>query len=137
MNSALLPYCEGCFTQNGEEVKIPEGKAAVPTGGVPDLLLSSQPFPVHVRAIRANRDTYFADLTSCINAGIAINPATRARVLAAAWAVGEKTAVDDLLRLRDFTGVNEVLKALQVCVCMCVCVSVTECACVGLWLLVL
>ena len=116
-NSEFLPYCEGCSTKRGEVVALSaavEAVAAVSGGGLPaDFFLSSANFPTHVQMLRAHRDTYFRELTACISNGMALNGATRARTLAAAWATGEKQAVDDLLALRDVIGVNEVVKALQ------------------------
>ena len=118
-NSDFLPYCEACGVKKGENVSLApsqvDGGASTAKGGLPsDFFQATSTFGPHVAALRANRAEYFIDLTSSVYSGISMNPAVRARVLAAAWATGEKAAVDDLLAMPEVIGVNEVLKALQI-----------------------
>jgi hypothetical protein len=116
-NSSLLPYCEACSTKRGKSVAltapIKSDGAVTETAIAHDFFQTTALFPAHVAAMRSDRTKYFSDLSSCLNSGIAINAAIRARILAAAWAVGEKDAVEDMLALPDHFGVNEVQKALQ------------------------
>lgn len=77
-----MPYCELCATKRGDIVLM--AAASSPADGtikataVPgDFFLEANTFPQHVAAVRADRAGYFGELTSNLNAGLAINGATK------------------------------------------------------------
>lgn len=120
------------MTQRGETVVIPaSGSSSTAAAGGPkgdsstakgekgaasalaEFFLSAATFPEHVAMLRADRNAYLSEFSSCLANGVAINAAARSRVLAACWATGDKDATDDLLRMREVVGVHELAKALQ------------------------
>lgn len=132
-HAALQPWpCVLCDNWNGADAEAcvccafpasfsarPKPSVAVRASTAPPLELrvdffqASCPFPTHVMAVRRDRNAYWACLHECLRQGIAVNSATRARVLATAWAVGDRVAFDDLCLKPEFVGVGELLKALQ------------------------
>lgn len=119
-----MPHCELCGTPRGSVVTVPghaaesaaaAGGPAVPaTVASPEFFQSATLLPQHLAALVADRDAYFSELSVALSSGTTVNAAVRARALAAAWAVGEKLAFEDMLSQRELFGVNEVLKAAQV-----------------------
>lgn len=115
-NSSFLPYCETCGCNKGQVIVEPAAKAGAETSAtalVRGLITGNAQAPQHAAALAKHRDEYLTELGRVLDNGVALTPATKARILVAAWVTKNRGIFDELLATPGFVTVAELVKAMQ------------------------
>ena len=112
-NHELMVVCEMCSTPKGEQF-MESKQAAKDELSIEGVFSNNMTAEYHYRVFAKTPRQYMGYVLALMKAKVSLTSATRGRVLAVAWALGERNFVDFLFQVPGYLDVGEILKACQI-----------------------